>query len=297
MKRSAPPSARSIPTVDFYGDAAEWSTSALLHSEPLIERSRLHAWKIRPHRHKSLAQLFWLERGSGTGRFDAIRHELSAPCVVVVPELCVHEFTWRRGSDGYALSLASALVRELRRQIGAHASTLKLPSVFAAADDDAYVNALFLRIHDEYSNERPMKEISLDSLIKALTIWLARHTAPARGAVPADRASHHYERFAKLVEQHHKSQWTVSDYAAEIGITPPHLNAICHKLSGVSALRTIHDRLLLAARRELTYTEKSIAGVAANLGFSEPSYFTRFFKRQMLMTPKEYRRRSGTVAG
>jgi len=147
-------------------------------------------------------------------------------------------------------------------------------------------------------NERTMKELSLDNLIKALTIWVARNTAPPRAAADhANRASHHYERFTKLLGRHHRSQWTVSNYANEIGITPPHLNAICRKLGGASALRIVHDRLLLAARRELTYTEKSIAGIAASLGFTEPSYFTRFFKRQMEMTPKEYRRRSGTSAG
>ncbi len=293
-----PDGERGVPTVDFYGDATPWSTSALLHSEPLIERSRLHAWKIRPHRHSSLAQLFWLRRGSGVARFDAEPYGLTAPCVVVVPERCVHEFEWQQDSDGFALSLASALVHELRQQIGSHGDAFKEPAVCAAADDDGYVDALFARIQHEYVNEQPMREIALDSLIKAVGVWVARRTAPERrGKEAASRAKLHYERFAKLLERHRKSQWTVSDYAAELGITPQHLNAICQQLGGESALQIIHDRVLLAARRELTYTDKSVADVAASLGFSEPSYFTRFFKRRMKMTPKEYRRRSGTVSG
>lgn len=298
MTPTKPRSAQTVPTVDFYEDAAEWSTSALLHSEPLIERSRLHAWKIRPHRHSSLTQLFWLMRGSGTARFDTESYELAAPCVVVVPKLCVHEFRWRRGSDGFALSIASALTDELRQQIGTQGYPLNQPAVLAAGSEDAYVNDLFLRIHDEYVNERPMKEILLESLIKALTIWVARHAAPARHSAEfANRASLHYERFTKLLERHYKDQWTVANYAHEIGITAPHLNAVCQRLGGASALGVAHERLLLAARRELVYTDKSIADVAADLGFSEPSYFTRFFKRKMQLTPKEYRRRSGTHAG
>lgn len=299
-RRSARPSPKGgVPTVDFYGDATPWSTSALVHSEPLIERSRLHAWRIRPHRHSSLAQLFWLRQGSGLARFDAEPYELKAPCVVVVPELCVHEFEWRRDCDGFALSIASSLVHELRHRTGSHGGLLKEPALCPAGTDAAYLETLFSRIEDEYVNERPMKEGALDSLIGALAIWIARGTTPEAGETEAvkNRARHHYERFLNLVERHHKAQWSVAEYAGEIGITPQHLNAICRELGGESALRIVHDRLLLAARRELAYTDKSVADVATSLGFSEPSYFTRFFKRRMTMTPKEYRRRSGTLSG
>ena len=54
-------------------------------------------------------------------------------------------------------------------------------------------------------------------------------------------------------------------------------------------------RLLLAARRQLIYTERNVAEIAYHLGFSDPSYFTRFFKRATSLTPAEFRRRSGTV--
>ena len=298
MKRAVGDPARPVPTVDFYGDATPWSTSALLHSELLTERSRRHAWKIRPHRHSSIAQLFWLQHGSGTARFDGEPFELAAPCIVVVPELCVHEFEWRKGSTGFAMSIVAGLVQDLRREIGKHGGTFREPAAVAAGSEAGFVNGLFERIHHEYVNEHPMKEIALDGLVRSLAVWLARRTAPVRkSAETTNRAHHHFDRFARLVDRHHRSQWTVARYAQEIGITPSHLNSICQQLGGKSALRVIHDRVLLAARRELAYTEKSIADVGADLGFAEPSYFTRFFKRQMDMTPKEYRRRSGTMLG
>ena len=297
-KRTASSRETGIPTVDFYGDAREWSTSALLHSEPLIERSRQHAWNIRPHRHSSLAQLFWLARGHGTSRFDGQSFRLSAPCVAVIPERCVHEFEWDQDSDGFALSIASALGQELRRQLGTPAEALSIPAVLAVGPDAPYVSALFEAIHAEYVGDRPLKELSLDALVKALSVWIARAAAPTHRAVEqASRASRHYERFTKLLERHHAEQWTVAAYAKELGITPPHLNAICKQVGGASALELIHDRVLLAARRALSYTDKSVADVATSLGFSEPSYFTRFFKRNMRMTPKQYRRGTGTVSG
>ena len=91
------------------------------------------------------------------------------------------------------------------------------------------------------------------------------------------------------------TKMTVAEYAKELGITAPHLNAICKQMGGAPALTLIHERWLLAARRALSYTDKSIADVATSLGFAEPSYFARFFKRKMRMTPQQYRRQTGTV--
>ena len=290
-------SGASVPAVDFYGDAAAWSTAALVHSEPLIERSSRHEWRIRPHRHDSLVQLFGLLRGSGTGRFDAVDYALEAPCIAVLPASCVHEFQWTHDSDGFALSVASTLVAELERQLAPHDRAFREPAVIELGHDARLIAMLLGEIHAEYTSERTMKEAALDSLIRTLAIWIVRRTTTPRPATPADRGQRHHLRFLELVDRHHREQWRIADYARELGITATHLNAICRKRTGQSALGIVHDRLLLSARRELAYTDKSIAGVAAGLGFAEPSYFTRFFRQRMGVTPKAYRRQSGTLSG
>lgn len=53
-----------------------------------------------------------------------------------------------------------------------------------------------------------------------------------------------------------------------------------------------HSRLLLEGKRLLTYTLKSIAEISHALGFSEPSYFNRFFKRNTGLTPRQFRAQS-----
>ena len=142
-----------------------------------------------------------------------------------------------------------------------------------------------------------MKGQMLDSLIRTLTICLSRHTGSRSSTIAQpSRARRHYTRFTALINRHHKSHRTVASYANEIGITPSHLNAICQELTGMSALTVIHERLFLAARRSLVYTEKTITGVSHSLGFSDAAYFTRFFKRQTGMTPSAYRQQSGTYS-
>jgi AraC family transcriptional activator of pobA len=287
-----------VPSVAFYGEAGDWSTAALLHSEPLFERSRMHAWRIRPHRHDNLVQLFWLSAGQGTAIFDAEQIELVSPCIAVVPERCVHEFNWSQASIGFAISLASTLVNELRSQLGLGDTAFRNASVLEAGDDAGYLNVLFEQIQTEYRIDSELQEAALDSLVRALAVWIARH-APAEFATtsPASRGSIHFGRFSQLLDLHHEAHWSVTDYADALGLSASHLNSICQEHGGASAKKLIQARVLLAARRELAYTDKSIADIASGLGFTDASYFTRYFRRGIRMTPKEYRRRSGTQAG
>jgi AraC family transcriptional activator of pobA len=54
-------------------------------------------------------------------------------------------------------------------------------------------------------------------------------------------------------------------------------------------LQLINQRLLLEAKRNLVYTTLTVYQVADSLGFSEPAYFSRFFKRATGLTPKAFR--------
>jgi AraC family transcriptional activator of pobA len=92
------------------------------------------------------------------------------------------------------------------------------------------------------------------------------------------------------VDRHFKTHRPVDFYANELGVSAAHLNALCRRLTGRSALQIVHERLLLQAKRSLIYTAMTISEVSDSLGFSEPAYFSRFFKRYTGLAPKEFRR-------
>jgi AraC family transcriptional activator of pobA len=74
-------------------------------------------------------------------------------------------------------------------------------------------------------------------------------------------------------------------------VTPVRLNRLCLKLAGKSAFDIVHDRLMLEACRKLTYAPSSVASIAYELGFQDPAYFSRAFKRHTGLTPKAFRER------
>lgn len=74
-----------------------------------------------------------------------------------------------------------------------------------------------------------------------------------------------------------------------LGLSTPRLNRLARAESGCSALELVHERLTREACRRLVYIAAPVANVAEELGFADPAYFSRFFKRRIGMNPHRWR--------
>lgn len=97
--------------------------------------------------------------------------------------------------------------------------------------------------------------------------------------------------FSALIESHFRDQLSIDQYAYRLGITPAHLNNLARRFTGYTAQDMVHQRLVLEAKRQLLYTALSAKQIAEGLGFSEPAYFSRFFKRLTGVSPRAFRSR------
>tara|TARA_R110002051_G_scaffold290773_1_gene354441 strand:- start:71230 stop:72096 length:867 start_codon:yes stop_codon:yes gene_type:complete len=96
-------------------------------------------------------------------------------------------------------------------------------------------------------------------------------------------------RFKKLLDKHLKEWHTVAEYSNALGIGHNHLNDLCKSYFKQTALRTIHHRLLLLSKREISFSEKKISEISHELHFSDVSNFNRFFKKMTGEAPKAFR--------
>jgi AraC family transcriptional activator of pobA len=130
-------------------------------------------------------------------------------------------------------------------------------------------------------------------------ILLARAYAAAH-RVDAQRPTHRIvSRFLELVERDAAHRHRIADYAAELAVTPGYLSALCTQYAGKRAKAVLEGVLAVRARRLLLYTDESAARVGAALGFQDPSYFSRFFRRESGLSTREFRHasREGPVSG
>jgi AraC family transcriptional activator of pobA len=85
----------------------------------------------------------------------------------------------------------------------------------------------------------------------------------------------------------------VAQYAAGLNVTPARLRAACIEVTGKTPTRVLEERLVLEAKRNLTYTNMTVAQIAYYLGFTDPAYFSRFFSKLVGESPAAFRRRTG----
>lgn len=102
--------------------------------------------------------------------------------------------------------------------------------------------------------------------------------------------------FTRLVERDFYQQSLVEDYAAQLDITPVYLNTLTRHFTGHTAQGVPHQRLLLEAKRQLIDTAMTISQISGQLGFSEPAYFSRLFKRLTEQSPKDFRHHPNGVS-
>jgi YesN/AraC family two-component response regulator len=82
----------------------------------------------------------------------------------------------------------------------------------------------------------------------------------------------------------------VQYFADKLGLTPNYLGDIVKHFTNKSALENIHDFVIKKAKELLVDDKKlNTTEVAYELGFEYPNYFSKFFKKQVNLTPKEYR--------
>jgi len=102
-----------------------------------------------------------------------------------------------------------------------------------------------------------------------------------------------YERFMHLLQEHCMQQREVQFYSKSLNITPKYLNHLCKIHSGITASdwiqRYAKERIIILLENK-TF---NIAEISDEMEFSSRSFFTRYVKKLLGVTPSEYRKRLG----
>lgn len=84
--------------------------------------------------------------------------------------------------------------------------------------------------------------------------------------------------FKALVEEHFNEWHQVQEYAGELNVSPNYLNEVIKAGLNISAKDYIQQRVTLEAKRMVAFTSKSAKEIGFDLGFEDPSHFSKFFK-------------------
>ena len=281
-----------LPSYSLYGEQGRAADIEWLHCESIAERSCLHEWEIRPHRHELLYQILVIRSGRAEVTLESTTSSVRGPCVVTVPALAVHGFHFSSDVDGVVVTvLEPHLLRLLEAEVSLQERLLALRHHCLDRSGAAAVGSAVAALRTEYQGTAPWRALAIDAALLRLLLALGRRLPDAHQNAEAHgaRALEHVQRFRDLIEARFREQPALSACAAELGITPTQLNRVCQQVLGHAALGVLHARLVLEAQRELAYTNLSVKQIAFDLGFSDAGYFTRFFPRRTGSAPTVWR--------
>jgi AraC family transcriptional regulator, transcriptional activator of pobA len=97
------------------------------------------------------------------------------------------------------------------------------------------------------------------------------------------------QNFLHNLYVHYRQERSVEFYAEKLFITPGYLSKILKEASGMTAREIIEDVVIMESRDMLLNTSMSISQISEKLSFSDQSFFGKFFKKKMKMSPKIFR--------
>ena len=98
------------------------------------------------------------------------------------------------------------------------------------------------------------------------------------------------ENFINSVHKNYKQERGVEFYANKLALTPKYLSKVIKDNTGMSANEWIDDYVVLEAKALLKSTNMTIQQISDELNFPSQSFFGKYFKRQVGVSPKEYRK-------
>lgn len=238
--------------------------------------------------------------GKIQARMNDLHMSLSKNQVAIVPQnVLVTDIMISPDFDMKAMFLTTSILQSLLREkmmIWNDMMYVHHNHVITLDDEDVDNYSQFydmLRSAVERGNKKPFRKEVVQSLLKVALLALC---GEMKLMLPEDNLSKdtklsnsHFQRFLEVLHNSEVKYHTVEYYASELCISPKHLTSICKRISGKTANEWIREQVIEDIRYYLKKTDLSIKQVGNRVGFSNTSFFGKYVKQHLGMTPMEYR--------
>ena len=240
-------------------------------------------WRTEAMRSYSQPLLIWFTKGQGRITVAGVTRGYGPHNAIFIPAGTMHGF------DMLGQVFGSILFFPI-------SADFDLPSEhqhlrFRLAAQHTELTGLIDNIQREAGRDLPRQDKALLHHGGLLSVWLRRQMDLSPDADEDSDASRRLaEAYTALVERDFHLGKGVSQYAAELGVTPTHLSRVCNIACGRPASAILADRVHYEARRMLAQTRAPVKDIANHLGFTSAAYFTRAFQKQAGKTPSSFRK-------
>lgn len=250
--------------------------------------------------HISMNVIMICTNGRIQARINDMEIVLSKNQVAIVPQnILVTDIMISPDFDLKAIFLTNSILQSLLREkmtIWNDMMYVYHQHVITMQDKDLifyshFYDMLYIAINRGEGN--PFRTEVVQSLFRTAIIGLCGEMSlimnSSADRIETNSTNSHFQRFLNAIHNSKVKYRSVYSYASELCISPKHLTSICKKHSGKTASDWIQEQVLEEIRYYLKKTDLSIKEVGLRVGFSNSSFFGKFVKEHLGMTPKEYR--------
>ena len=249
--------------------------------------------RLRPHYHDFFQMM--LLRGDGAVMHDFRDDQVSGLTLFFLSPGQVHTLRPRRDFDGITISFTQGF---FDHRAAPPSALFELPFFFTTEispllkiprGDIFRIAEVFTEIQREFNAAEMNAAEVVRAWLRILFARVLRLLGQSRPFAQPSRQSVLARQFHLAVERGFRQERALTDYARELDVTANHLNDVVRAETGRSAGSIVRQRRLLDAQRLLSHSDLTVSEIGYQTGFPDPSYFVRFFRREMGKTPAAFR--------
>lgn len=254
--------------------------------------------RVKSHAHNNQFQIFVIIDGETNFLYNNEKNHIKGPSFITVPKNTDHGFEHLTELKGWIISLSDNVLEHMIKREAEVIEAIEMLQVTKIIEGE-YSEVIFntmLNCIDEYQSANLGRLLMLEYLVGQIIVQLRRLPQSLQQTISsADNTTIiYYRRFTQLIRESTSYKKTIEEYASDLNIASGHLSRICTSVASKSPREIIMDYYITQSQLLLSNVEKSIADVCYSLGFEDPSYFSRVFKRKTGLTPNEFRKKIGT---
>ncbi|WP_099370094.1 AraC family transcriptional regulator [Sphingobacterium sp. 1.A.5] len=255
-----------------------------LEAQRLLKVAAFDQNKIvtKPHKHNGYLEIVFLSSTNGKHSVDGRESIVKTPCLLIIRKDNVHHWELENPVKGYVVLLKKMFVDqsldfELAKLID---ELVEFDTIYLK--DSIFFESLLSILEFE------MNKTSQEGLLKALLAKALESTDHSKKSKTSQNSL--YANFCELLNENPRVLNHVAYYASLLNTSPQNLNASCKKNTNLTASEVLAGYIIKEAKRLLFYTSNSISEIAFQLGFSDKSNFSKYFKRYSGVTPSEFKK-------
>lgn len=246
-----------------------------------------------PHRH-SFFQLLWFKnKGKHYIDYEVIEHPENS--LFLINQNQVHYFCQDSSNSGYLYHFNEIFISEYNLELLSRFSIsifneIGKPFIILSEKESNYFDSQTIHMLDEINNKHENYENIITHIFFSLLFRVERLMNEQQSFnLHSFTNFTTYVRFKQLVINCFDQNKSIQNYADELNISTKKLTSITKQYTLLTPVKVIKGLKVLEAKRMLSNENLSIQEIAFSLGFDQPTYFTKFFKKETRYTPKEFK--------